>query len=159
MRNLTSSELETKWQKLRSGNYKVASNATARYNCMAFANDNDRKWWEAGRYGGRYYWPPKIPDTLEGWVEIFKRQHYELTSNRETEQGFEKIAIYVDLRDMLPGHVAKSDGRTWKSKLGRYQDIKHSSLDLLEGDHHFEYGIVERVLRRPVEKSRRVARS
>jgi hypothetical protein len=56
-------------------------------------------------------------------VEIFTREGYQLTSNREIEPGFEKVAIFVDLRDMLPGHVAKSDGRTWKSKLGRYQDM------------------------------------
>jgi hypothetical protein len=155
LRNLTSSELEAKWQKLGSGNYKKASDATARYNCMAFANDNERKWWQAGLYGGRYYWPPYIPDTLEGWVKIFTEQNYELTSNREIEAGFEKIAIYVDLGDMLPSHVAKSDGRIWKSKLGRFQDIEHSSLDLLEGDQRSEYGIVERILRRPLKNPRK----
>lgn len=37
------------------------------------------------------------------------------------------------------------------SKLGRCQDIEHSSLDLLEGDQHWEYGIVERILRRPIK--------
>src|SRR5437660_372780 len=96
LRNLTPGELENKFPKLRVGNYKEASHASPRYNCMAFANDNDKKWWEAGCYGGRYYWPPKIPDTLDGWVEIFKQQDYELTTSRETEEGFEKIAIYVD---------------------------------------------------------------
>jgi hypothetical protein len=56
---------------------------------------------------------------------------------------------------MLPGHIAKSDGRTWKSKLGRYQDIEHTSLDLLEGDVGWEYGIVERILIRPIKGARR----
>ena len=152
MRNLTAAELEAKFPKLRPGNYKHASDATARYNCVAFAKDKVRKWWEAGQHGGRYDWPPHIPDTLEGWVELFTEEGYEITINREIEQGFEKIAIYVDLEDMRPDHVAKSNGRTWKSKLGRIQDIEHSSLELLEGDQHWEYGIVERILRRPIKK-------
>ena len=155
MRNQTPAELEAKFPKLRAGNYKHASNATPRYNCMAFANDNDRKWWESGLHGGRYDWPEHIPDTLDGWVKLFMEAGYELTTNSKIEKGFEKIAIYVDLADMLPSHVAKSDGRTWKSKLGRMEDIEHPSLDLLEGDKICEYGIVERILRRPIKKGAR----
>lgn len=117
---------------------------------MAFANGDERHWWQAGLHGGRYSWPPKVKDTLAGWVELFTKQGYELTTNREAEIGFEKIAIYVDLGDMLPGHVAKSDGRVWKSKLGRLQDIEHETLDLLEGDQAAEYGIVEKIMRRPI---------
>jgi hypothetical protein len=150
MRNLTASELEGKFPKLRAGNYKHTSDATGRYNCVAFANDNVRKWWEAGEHGGCYYWPTNIADTVDGWVELFTMQGYEITTVREVEHGFEKVAIYVDLTDMLPGHVAKSNGIVWKSKLGRYQDIEHSSLDLLEGDQGCEYGVVDRILRRPL---------
>lgn len=152
LRNLTPAELEAKLPKLRPDNYKWASQATGRYNCLAFANDSDRKWWEPGLFGGRFDWPAEdIPNTLEGWVTIFSRQGYELTSNREIEPGFEKVAIYVDQKD-FDLHVAKSNGVVWKSKLGRYQDIEHSSLDLLEGHQAWEYGIVERILRRPIKK-------
>ena len=152
MRNCTAAELEIKWPKLTSANYKKTSEATARYNCLAFANDNERKWWEAGLHGGLYYWPESVPDTLEGWVRLFEVQGYECTTNRAIEPRFEKVAIYVDLKDLLPGHVAKSDGKVWKSKLGKYQDIQHSTLDVLEGDRECEYGIVERILRRRIKK-------
>jgi hypothetical protein len=101
-------------------------------------------------HGGRYSWPPGIPDTLDGWTQIFTAQGYALTDSREVEPGFEKVAIYVDLEDLLPGHVAISDGLVWKSKVGRLQDIEHASLDLLEGDKYWEYGIVERILRRKI---------
>ena len=150
MRNRTPSELEEKFPKLHAGNYSKTSEATARYNCLAFANDHDRKWWQAGLFGGRYYWPPNKNDTLDGWVKIFTDQGYVLTKNRGVEPGFEKVAIYVDQKDVDQMHVAKSDGRSWKSKLGRYQDIEHDSLSLLEGDVEWEYGIVERVLKRPI---------
>jgi hypothetical protein len=152
VRNLTRSELEAKLPKLRSQPYKHdASDATGRYNCVSFAIEKTRKWLEAGLHGGRYDWPPDIPDTIDGWTEMFVREGYELTTNRDVESGFQKVAIYIDLDDMRPGHVAKLDGTKWKSKLGRYQDIEHSSLDVLEGDEYWEYGVVDRVLRRPIK--------
>jgi hypothetical protein len=148
LRNRTHAELQARFPRLQTTNYKHASEATARYNCLAFANGDHRHLWEAGKHGGRYYWPPDIADTLDGWTEIFTKKGYVLTTVREPEPGFEKVAIYIDLEDLLPGHVAISDGRTWASKLGRIQDIEHTSLDLLEGDK--QYGIVERILKRKV---------
>lgn len=117
---------------------------------MAFANGDERHWWQPQLHGGRYYWPSRIRqnDSLEAWVELFVNDGYELTGSRDYEPGFEKVAIYVDLRDMLPSHVAKSEGTAWTSKLGGYQDIKHSALDLLEGQQECEYGLVERILKR-----------
>lgn len=105
-------------------------------------------------YGGRYYWPPEVPQsyTVDAWEEIFLRQGYERTENREVEGGFEKVAIYVSLDDMLASHVARSDGLVWLSKLGKGQDIAHLSLDLLEGVEADEYGIVDRILRRPIRR-------
>jgi hypothetical protein len=60
------------------------------------------------------------------------------------------IPIYVDLVELQPSHVAKSNGTVWQSKLGKLQDIEHASLDLLEGEMEWEYGIVDRVLRRKI---------
>jgi len=116
---------------------------------VAFANDDDRHWWQPGLHGGRYRWPTTTAqDTIESWREIFERDGYEETDNRDIEPDCEKVAIYVDLQDMLPSHVAKSDGRTWKSKLGKGQDVEHASLELFEGDQFDEYGIVAVVLKR-----------
>ena len=87
-------------------------------------------------------------------TRLFRRTvlpDYAPTGNREVEPGFEKIAIYVD-RERSPSHVAKSDGRAWKSKLGAYQDIEHSSLDLLEGYQLWEYGSVERIFKRELKR-------
>lgn len=152
MRNRTPAELEAKFQKLRPGNYKHdASHATARYNCLAYANADYRHLWESGQQGGRYYWPSGIADTIDGWAEMFTAKGYELTGSREIEPGWEKVAIYADLLDLFPSHIALSDGKVWKSKLGRLQDIEHASLDLLEADQGWEYGIVERILKRKIK--------
>ena len=80
---------------------------------------------------------------------MFTEQGYELTGNVDVEPGFDKMAIYVNLEDLTPSHVAISDGKTWKSKLGRIQDVSHTSLDILEGAGEDDYGMVERILRRP----------
>jgi hypothetical protein len=146
--------LETQFPKLRTGNYQICSRANARYNCVAYANGDERHWWEHGEgYGRGMYWPSHITDTLEGWSVMFAEQGYEKTGNYEIERGFEKIAIYVDLKDMHPSHVAKSDGNVWKSKLGKGQDIEHDSLDLLEGEQQDEFGIVGEVLKRAIQQS------
>lgn len=153
MRTIGPDELRACFPKLVEGTYISVSKATARYNCVAFANDDERHWWEPGLYGGRYYWPGDVKQsgTLESWVELFVAQGYVPIENKEIESGFEKIAIYVGVEDMMPSHVAKSDGRVWKSKLGKGQDIEHFSLDVLEGNEADEYGIVERILRRPLK--------
>jgi len=55
---------------------------------------------------------------LDARIELFVRDGYEpCNDRREIEPGFEKVAIYVDLADLKPSHVARSDGRVWKSKL------------------------------------------
>jgi hypothetical protein len=152
VRNLTSAELQERFPKLKPGTYTLISKATARYNCVAFVNDDERHWWEPGMYGGRYHWPNNNrQDTLENWCSIFRAIGYEETDNQGTEPGYEKVAIYVSLQDMLPSHVARSDGKTWKSKLGKGQDLEHYSLEVFEGDQAEEYGIVTAVFRRAIK--------
>jgi hypothetical protein len=153
LRTLGPEELQTKFPKLVSGSYQRKSLSTPRYNCVGFANKDERHWWEAGRYGGRFYWPPHVKqsNTVDVIAQIFISDGYTLTDNQEIEPGWEKIAIYVSLEDMEFSHVARSDGEVWKSKLGKGQDIDHHSLSVLEGDNGDEYGIVDRILKRRIE--------
>jgi hypothetical protein len=115
---------------------------------MAFVNGDERHRWEFGRYGGRFYWPDGLGDSVDDWAEIFIRQGYAVTdvTDRDAEPGYEKMAIYVDRKGA--SHVAMSDGTSWKSKLGSYQDIEHATLDLLEGFEKCEYGSVVVILKR-----------
>jgi len=154
VRNLTPEELARNLPRLQPSRYEVKSHATPRYNCVAFANGDERHWWEAGVFGGRFFWPPEIREdsTLQAWRQLFVSQGYVPTTNRNIELGFEKVAIYVSLEDFSTTHVAKSDGRVWKSKLGKGQDIDHYALDVLEGDQEDEYGVVELVLKRVAPK-------
>lgn len=151
VRTITHDELVEHFPQLRPDNYQRVSLATPRYNCMAFANDDDRHWWQPGLFGKKYYWPSGVPQdgSIESWVRIFTGCGYVLTDNADTEPDCEKIAIYASLRDGSATHVAKSDGVSWKSKLGKGQDILHASLGILEGDDRDEYGIVDKLLKKP----------
>jgi hypothetical protein len=152
LRNLSPEELETRWPKLKAGNYRYCSQATPRYNCVALAVGDERHWWEQGIHGGRVRWEQGAGDDVDGWAQVFIRAGYQQAElNTDREPGYEKVAIYVGLEDLRPTHVAKSDGSTWKSKLGKLQDIEHESLELLEGDAGWEYGIVERILKRRLQ--------
>ena len=150
MRDLTFDELKVCFPKLRPDNHIPRSHSTARYNCVAFVNGDKRHWWQPGQHGGRFRWPADIKqhDTLAAWTELFLKDGYVVTDNQTVESGYEKIAIYVDPETALPSHVAKSDGVTWMSKLGKGQDIEHSSLDILSGASQDEYGTVTVVLKR-----------
>ena len=151
MRTITPEELNNRFPKLISGTFLPMSKATPRYNCIAFVVGDERHWWEAEGIGGRFRWFDGLPrkTDVKTLVRAFKERGYELTDNRNVEPGYEKVAIYVDVDEMEFSHIAHSDGIIWKSKLGKGQDIHHYSLDVLEGDDVDEYGIVDKILRRP----------
>ena len=61
---------------------------------------------------------------------------YEVCENGVLEQGFEKVAIYVDTRS-VPTHMARQlDNGNWTSKLGQSFDIRHDAPDNLDGDNY-----------------------
>jgi hypothetical protein len=150
LRTITPRELNARFPKLVVGSFVPASRATPRYNCLGFAAKDERHWWQAERYGGRYYWPPNLPriTTVNTVTQIFAARGFQLTDNHGIEPGYEKVGIYASLDDHEFSHIAWSDGLVWKSKLGSGQDIDHYTLDVLEGEQLDEYGIVDRVLRK-----------
>lgn len=153
LRTITQQELIQKFPKLTEHNHRRTSLATGRYNCLAFACGDERKWWEPIP-GGRYHWPPtaRWDTSLTTVTNIFLADGFTVTDNRAVEFGYIKVAIYVELEDIETySHVAVSNGLEWKSKLGKGQDIAHDSLDLLEGDQADEYGLVAVILRKPIQ--------
>lgn len=125
--------------------YRITSPQDRIYNCVAWAaGDTQRWWWPLPPYA---YWPPHaaLAETLQAFVEAFSTLGYEVCDNRHYEDGFEKIALYVNA-DGMPKHAARQVGdRKWTSKLGKSFDVEHT-LDGLEGA---KYGTVALVLRRP----------
>ncbi len=119
------------------------------YNCIAWAaGDTEIRWWPVDRPTMGVYWPLNPPeDTVEGFVAAFKTLGYERCEDGLLEDGFEKVALYIDAKGE-PTHMARqlASGH-WTSKIGVLDDIRHPTLDELCGD---LYGTVECFMKRPI---------
>lgn len=142
-------ELKRRFPKLLPGRYRITSPKDRRYNCFAFAaNDTQHVWLYTGPgylSGG----PKEVKgDSLDDLTRVYGLLGLQVCDTPELEPGMVKIAIYLD-RDAMPSHVARQTRRgTWKSKLGKAQDIEHDTLALLEGDAPNDYGCVVRLMQK-----------
>lgn len=67
------------------------------------------------------------------------------TISLELDDGYEKVALYVDNAG-IPTHMARQlPNGEWTSKLGQLEDISHNDLDALEGT---QYGRLYCILAR-----------
>jgi hypothetical protein len=104
----------------------ITSSSTEYYNCFAWAASKDDEWWDPNpmREG---FWPPDIirQETLQSYIAAYQTIDYEVCDGEDFEEGFEKIAIYVN--DLgKPAHAARQlPGGEWTSKIGRWEDVKH----------------------------------
>lgn len=144
-----SEDLESVFPNLTRSAYAITSPSTPEYNCIAWAaGDSERWWWPVA--GSFAYWPPNIPlqESLDAFIKAFGSIGFAPCGNANIEQGYEKIALYVDSNGK-PTHAARQlpNGR-WTSKLGKSQDIEHE-LESLSGA---VYGVVAQILKRPIDE-------
>lgn len=141
--------LEDNFPNLHENNFEVTSDYSESYNCIAWAaNDTNRWWWPVTSNDA--YWPDgvSISVTKECFIAAFQTLGYEVCKSNEFEDGFEKVALYVDDNDQ-PTHMAKQfSSGIWTSKLGEAWDITHHTLEGLEDSF---YGHVAMILRRPLQ--------
>jgi hypothetical protein len=142
-----------------NSNYSVKSQVTDKYNCIAFAADDETKpWWPY-----YHYWPEgvKQEETLDAFIECYKSIGYEDCELDESyDASLEKVAIFVSPLGK-PTHAAKQvSSNLWKSKLGRDVDIEHQLHGLAGWFHQNSYGSVARILKRkrasPIRKNKPV---
>jgi len=135
--------LEGRVTSLSTTRYIITSPIDKRYNCIAWAASDTRRWWQPGRY-----WLADWPQdpSVEAFEAAFATLGYVVCENDVHEPGFEKIAIYS--QDGAVAHMARQlpDGN-WTSKLGSLQDITHGTPHSLEAIPH--YGRVARIMKRP----------
>lgn len=119
--------------RLTEQNHLVSSPATDSYNCVAWAYEVSNKWmWPTAAED--CYWPPSIADTdeLQALMQLFLDMGYVRCVDCQPEDGFTKVAIYMDQEG--PTHVARQlESGWWTSKLGTLEDIEHDTLEILEG--------------------------
>lgn len=137
---------------LREEGYTETSDATGRYNCIAWAIGDQTTWWESPgddtptmTFGQR--WPEGIPneDTVAAIIAFFQLHQFVRCDSGDLEPGIEKIAIYSTAGGSFQ-HVARQLAcGHWTSKLGKWEDIRHNTIHALEGG---KYGLARTFLRR-----------
>ena len=152
-RLLARRELEQKFPNLRGARWVIRSPFDRNYNCHAWGVCESRVRWEPSPDD---YWPPGLRTgdvfadyTLNSFVRAYSSVGFCECPDGQYEFGFQKIAIYSELNagEEWPQHTARQGffGRSWLSKMGYSEDIKHGAIRDLEGQ---EYGRVVRYMKR-----------
>jgi len=88
---------------------------------------------------------PIDPVSLEQFIKAFESEGYKVCKHERFQNGFEKVAIYVDGTGE-PTHAARSlPNGMWSSKMGMGEDIEHTTLRVVEGK---QYGAAKAYLKR-----------
>lgn len=135
---------------LRAAGYRITSEQSPSYNCVAWAASQiDIWWWPDPMYV--YFWPAGIPraESMDVFIQVFEGLGYLPCNTGDFEYGFEKIAIYAE-KTGKPTHVARQlPTGLWTSKLGRLEDIEHGAPVDLNGDW---YGSAFVFMKRPMRR-------
>jgi hypothetical protein len=126
-------------------NSNPTSSESDEYNCIAWAYGRDDVWcWPDVEE--QYFWPvSRRKVSVDAFEELFSSIGYSRCKDASKEEGFLKIALYVD-DEGRPTHAARQlmTGK-WTSKLGRGIDIEHDSPEILNGS---TYGIAKIFMKR-----------
>ena len=123
---------QKRWPNLTGENHLITSPASEDYNCIAWAYEvSDKRMWPGTP---DYYWPSKLAgvDEIGTLIQLYLDNGYENSKSGELEEGYKKIAIYVNQEGPQHAALQLESGR-WTSKLGGMQDIEHDTLVGLEG--------------------------
>ena len=124
-------ELEQEWPNLSDTQYRITSSHTPSYNCLAWAIEEDDRWWSPLPEDD-YYWPEGVPRevSVEAFTKAYATLGFVVCETGALEPNVEKIAIYAT-SDGKPQHVARQlSSGLWASKLGRLEDIEHELLGI-----------------------------
>ena len=131
-----SPEQEIEFPNLRAEVYHVTSEFDPVYNCIAFAAGWRTVWWwptELDVEG--CYWPPGVlrEETVEAFIQAYGSEDYSPCLTADLEPGYEKVALFTNAAG-VPQHAAwQLESGTWKSKLGKWPDIEHATLEAVAG--------------------------
>jgi len=123
-------------------NFNITSPVDPDYNCIAWAANNNDLWWWPDIQGTKY-WPLGIEreETIDAFIKAYKKIGYTVCANGDLESGYDKIAIFVNDRN-IPQHAARQlNNGHWTSKLGQWEDIEHFNVEGVEGGHYGRVGV------------------
>ena len=134
--------------------FQITSEATSKYNCIAWAYKHDDRWMQYGLNceldGVIYWWPEGAENSpfIDAYMNAFKLIGYEICENWQHENDYEKIALYMDEKKKCTHAAREKRNGKWTSKLGASNDISHNSPYSIEGNC---YGKVACIMRRKWE--------
>lgn len=138
----TLQDLQKKFPRLKASNCRFISPDDPKYNCIAWAAEEDFIWWEPDAMYS-CHWPVTVPRvyTIPAYIAALCTKGYVTCNTHKKERGVAKIALYA--LNNYPTHASRqcSDG-WWASKLGIDVDIEHNFRALDGG----EYGKPVQVL-------------
>ena len=114
---------------LANEGFEIVDQPSERYNCIAYAAGDTSKWWWPD---GINYWPPWATETnrIESLKEAFAGMGYELCDHSDTEDGYQRVALYEVDGEMKHATVQMPNGR-WRSKMGQGPVIEHRDPESL----------------------------
>ncbi len=141
--------------------FKITSKATPDYNCIAWAFNYEDRWMQPPYLGkpnldSVVWWPPEVPEGMEidCLIKAFEKDGYVLCDTFEHEEGFRKVALYVDEEKQKWTHAAREKrDTTWTSKLGTNVDIQHGTPYTIEND---DYGTVHCFMKKECEEKTQI---
>lgn len=134
-------EDEAEFPLLFESGYCVSIPKDPIYNCIAFAaGDIFKKWDSSMLPAPGYYWPPgatrgRHPDDLKS---AFEAIGYQVCAGHDLEEGFEKVALYVNAQGRWVHASRQDENGQWLSKLGDEEDIRHRSPHCFAGSGYGE---------------------
>jgi hypothetical protein len=146
-----SPNFESQYPNLFDCGYKVTSEKDKKYNCVGWAAKRDEDWWWEPLNEPGCFWPKEVPfnHSFENYIKVFEVLGYSKCDNPLLEDGYEKVALFIDFFGWFT-HVSHQleDGK-WTSKLGPDEDIKHNGTEALEEKGALTaYGKVETLMKR-----------
>lgn len=134
--------------RLETAGFEITSARDSRYNCVAWAAGDVRRWWWPGE-APFSYWPAGIArvESVASFVEAFATLGYKPAASGAHDPKYEKVAIFAS-GDGVPTHMARQLANgSWTSKLGTLEDIAHTDIAGVSGT---DYGEVVAFLQRVV---------
>ncbi len=135
-----------------------AGNATKYYNCIAYAigDFTNISIWPIDNAPMKYFffnkrrtfWPTDLKknESLDTFIELFKKFGYEKCDDDTYDKNFRKIAIYCIENDVVTHAALQYNDKLWLSKLG-FDILLMHQIHSLEDTH---YGKVACFMRRPI---------
>ena len=139
--------IEQLFPRLRGSDFEITSPRDRRYNCVAWAANDTRRWWWPGE-SPFSFWPAGVrrDESVATFIEAFATLGYIVSASGVHEASVEKVAIFTS-SEGVPTHMARQlPNGTWTSKLGGLEDISHIDVNGVAGA---DYGDVVVFLERP----------